>query len=141
MGYPPRRGVVTKGRPSAQPASTSAPTEATAPPAIIGTRSKKPINGPWRPGGLSATVFELAMLLRPKTYSRKLTCAILPGDRFSIAEESAGRTVVGQCSEPYHGLGAFGDWARRSAPAHVCLYPSRVDRVHQNPHSFRLCRQ
>src|SRR2546423_15580839 len=48
---------------NAQPAITSAPRTATALPAIMGTRSKKPINGPWRPDGLSATVFGLAMLL------------------------------------------------------------------------------
>src|SRR5438105_9898811 len=51
---------------------------ATAPPAKTGTRSKMPINGPWRPGGLSATVLGLAMLLRPQTYARIITSAILP---------------------------------------------------------------
>src|SRR5438105_11628115 len=60
------------------PASTTAPTMAPAPPAVSGTGLMMPINGPWRPGGLSATVLGLAMLLRPQTYPRIITSALLP---------------------------------------------------------------
>ena len=55
--------AVTNERSRAQPTSIAAPRTATAPPAMMGTRSKKPINGPCRPAGLRATVFGFAMLL------------------------------------------------------------------------------
>src|SRR3954469_8532748 len=53
---------VIRGRPRPQPARAAAPIIATAAPAIIGTRSKKPISGLWRAAGLSAIVLGLAML-------------------------------------------------------------------------------
>jgi hypothetical protein len=59
--------VMTTGRLTAQPKSTNAPSTATALPATTGNRSKKPIEGLWRPDGLGATSVGFAILrVEPK---------------------------------------------------------------------------
>ena len=51
----------------------------------------------------------------------------LPGDRLAVAEEAAGRPVVGQGREPDGGVGALGDRARspRARPCRSAPSPGR----------------
>src|SRR5712671_2123411 len=85
MGYPPVVAFVMNERFNAQPMSVTPPRRATTLPAMIGTRSNKPINGLWRLAGLSATTLGLAMLqVDRKTYSPRVASAILPADPFKI---------------------------------------------------------
>src|SRR4030081_3593524 len=73
IGIPPGFHSVMIGELKAQPPKTRTPRSATAAPATMGTRSKKPTEELRRPDGLSATSLGFAMLrVGPKNLSGKV---------------------------------------------------------------------
>src|SRR5438132_681169 len=93
---------------------------------ICPTRS--PNSSVSNPDSLNATELGFAMLqVDRKTYSRMLASAILPGDRFTIPEESTGWTAVRKSRNPHDRVGSLLNRTASAAATHCCLYPSRID--------------